>query len=127
MNAGLPGTGLGGLFYLVLALLMPVRELYLTARGRSSRQRWRLVLQQLLIAAAILTALGITGTLLRGVLHAQGALGLSGASVLLVPAAVAATLLAALVVLLRVWALLAGRPARQDARGAASRPHPAER
>ena len=40
-NAGLPGTGLGGLFYLLLAFWMPFAELPRTLRGRSSRARWR--------------------------------------------------------------------------------------
>ena len=43
MFAGLPGTGIGGIFYLLLTLWMPVHELYLTARGRSSAERWRFI------------------------------------------------------------------------------------
>jgi hypothetical protein len=41
MTAGLPGTGIGGLFYLLLVCWMPCRELYLLCRGRSNLQRWR--------------------------------------------------------------------------------------
>jgi hypothetical protein len=41
MTAGLPGTGIGGLFYLLLVFWMPCRELYQLCRGRSSPQRWR--------------------------------------------------------------------------------------
>lgn len=41
MTAGLPGTGIGGLFYLLLVFWMPCRELYLLCRRRSNPQRWR--------------------------------------------------------------------------------------
>lgn len=113
MNAGLPGTGIGGLFYILLALLMPVRELYLTARRRSSRERWRIVLRQLTMAGGILGALAATGWLESGVTPPGGG-GLSGASVLLATAAVAAVVLSVLVVTLRVWALLLGNRVRQN-------------
>jgi hypothetical protein len=43
MTAGLPGTGIGGLFYLLLVFWMPCRELYQLCRGRSSPQRWRAI------------------------------------------------------------------------------------
>ena len=43
MTAGLPGTGIGGLFYLLLVFWMPVKELYLLARGRSNARRWRAI------------------------------------------------------------------------------------
>ncbi len=43
MVAGLPGTGIGGLFYLALVLWLPVRELALMCRGRSSPARWRAI------------------------------------------------------------------------------------
>ena len=58
-NAGLPGTGLGGFFYILMALLMPFYELYLTLLGRSSWARWKLVIYQLFIAAGILA--GVEG------------------------------------------------------------------
>ena len=106
MNAGLPGTGIGGLFYVVLALLMPVRELYLTARGRSSRERWRLVLQQSLIACGIVASLAATWWGLTWVVDTRDAVGLGGTSILFAPAIVAGTVLCLIVVTLRVWALL---------------------
>jgi len=40
MTAGLPGFGLGGVFFIISALLAPFVELIMTARGRSSRARW---------------------------------------------------------------------------------------
>ena len=114
MNAGLPGTGIGGLFYVLLALLMPVRELYLTARGRSSRERWRLVLQQAAIALGIVASLAVTGWVFSRAVDTQEAVGLGGSSVFLAPALVAGLVLCLLVVVLRAWSLVVtadtGRP-----------------
>jgi hypothetical protein len=43
MTVGLPGTGIGGLYYFVLVLIMPLRETWLTLRGGSSFERWKKV------------------------------------------------------------------------------------
>lgn len=59
-SAGLPGTGIGGLFYILLALCMPFFELYQTILGRSSLERWKLVLRQLAITLLILAGAGGT-------------------------------------------------------------------
>ncbi len=56
MTAGIPGVGLGGLFFVISALLMVVVELYLTARGRSSVARWRFVGRQAAMALGIVFA-----------------------------------------------------------------------
>jgi hypothetical protein len=53
MTAGLPGTGIGGVFYLLLAVLMPFRELVRLVRGKSSRQRWAVIATQWGYVAAI--------------------------------------------------------------------------
>ncbi|HMH82612.1 MAG TPA: tetratricopeptide repeat protein [Gemmatimonadales bacterium] len=63
MTAGLPGTGIGGMFYLISALATPLREGYLRMRGRRSRG-WRLVVAQTPIAGAILAGMWATGWLL---------------------------------------------------------------
>lgn len=54
MTGGIPGIGIGALFYVISALLMVVLELYRTARGRSSLARWRVVGHQAAIAACII-------------------------------------------------------------------------
>ena len=65
MNAGLPGTGIGGIFYLASALAMPFREAYRRVRGRSpGGGNWRVVAAQLAIASGILGAMWVTGWLL---------------------------------------------------------------
>lgn len=77
MTVGLPGAGIGGLFYLLAALAMPVRETWLTLTGRSSRARWGVVLQQLALAGSIvggmwLTSLAVVAVALRLVPSAAG-------------------------------------------------------
>ena len=68
MTAGLPGTGIGGLFYLISALLMPLRELFRALIGKGDRARGRMALQQCAIALTILGAVWMTGLLL-GLFH----------------------------------------------------------
>ena len=60
MTVGLPGVGLGGIFYIVSAALMPVRELVRAAR-RERPPRWSLVWKQTTMVAGILAALWLTG------------------------------------------------------------------
>lgn len=76
MIAGIPGVGINGVFYLLLALLMPVREAWRTVTGRSSVARWRFVLTQTATAAGVLLALAAEYWLItRGLdfLHRQAA------------------------------------------------------
>jgi hypothetical protein len=53
MTPGIPGFGLGGLFFIISALLAPVFEIVRTVRGRSSLARWQVVGYQAAIAASI--------------------------------------------------------------------------
>lgn len=53
MQAGLPGTGIGGLFYFGLTLFMPLRELYRTLRGKSSLKAWKFIAVQYSFVLAI--------------------------------------------------------------------------
>jgi hypothetical protein len=59
MTAGLPGTGIGGLFYLLLVLFMPLREAFRLLRGRGDVRRWRTIGGKLLLAGGILAALWV--------------------------------------------------------------------
>lgn len=79
MNAGLPGTGIGGIFYLASALAMPLREAYRHVRGRA-RGDWRVVAAQLAIAGGILGAMWLTGLLLGHALAAARPLTRLGTS-----------------------------------------------
>ena len=58
MNIGLPGTGIGGLFYLLSVFYILAHELYITIRGKSSIKRWKLIREQTgIVITMILMAL----------------------------------------------------------------------
>jgi hypothetical protein len=60
MTAGLPGTGIGGLFFILSAFFMIIVELGRTIRGNSSLARWRMVGRQAAVAAAMVAAVTVT-------------------------------------------------------------------
>lgn len=70
MTAGIPGVGIGGIFYLASALLMPMRSLAAVLGGRPEEARWPVALQQASLAGAILATLWVTGWVLGGVVTA---------------------------------------------------------
>lgn len=70
MTAGLPGVGIGGIFYLASALLMPMRSLVAVLSGRSDEARWPVAIRQASLAAGILGALWLTGWALGWLLTA---------------------------------------------------------
>lgn len=57
MVAGLPGTGIGGLFYLLLAVYMPVCEFFKTLKGQTSLKRWGFIALQISFVVGILSAM----------------------------------------------------------------------
>lgn len=57
MIAGLPGTGLGGIFYLLASLVLIVREGVRWLRGNSSPRQVRLLLRLLVMTVLILAVL----------------------------------------------------------------------
>jgi hypothetical protein len=57
---GVPGAGLGGLFYVLAALMALLVELVATVRGRSSIARWRAVIRQSSLAAGIVVSITVT-------------------------------------------------------------------
>jgi hypothetical protein len=56
MNPGLPGAGIGGLFYILSALWMPFCELWRMRRGDAPAQ-WPLVAKQFAIAVGIVAVM----------------------------------------------------------------------
>lgn len=103
-SAGLPGTGLGGLFYLLLALWMPFAELPRTMRGRSSRARWRHVAEQFALACGIVAAVVVTAVAYLRVAGTPSGFEQWGPALVLAPAVLAGVVLSLLVLMLRVWA-----------------------
>jgi len=59
MGPGQPGLALGGLFYLLLALLGPVVEIARALHGRSTAASRRLVARHFALAASMLVALDL--------------------------------------------------------------------
>ena len=64
MVAGLPGTGIGGIFYLLSAVCMPIREIPRLIRGKSSFRRWKLIMKQWGLSSGIMIGFWITGVVL---------------------------------------------------------------
>ncbi len=56
MNPGLPGAGIGGLFYILSALWMPICEMRRRWRGEAARP-WPLVARQFAIAVGVVAAM----------------------------------------------------------------------
>jgi hypothetical protein len=63
MAAGLPATGLGGVFYLLLVAMMPLREAWRAVMRRGPR-RWRPVLLCTSLGAGIVASIALEGWLL---------------------------------------------------------------
>src|SRR4029079_10160423 len=64
MFAGLPGIGVGTLFYVLTALWMPIRESVRLVKGESSAERWRLIGVQLFFAMSIVVSIAIADRVL---------------------------------------------------------------
>jgi hypothetical protein len=72
MSAGLPGLGLGGIFFILSALIAPFVEAVRMLRGRSNPARRRQIARQFLLAVAMVVAIDLT---LRGLLAVGGLIG----------------------------------------------------
>ncbi len=70
MTVGLPGTGIGGMFYLLSALAMPLREARRRMQDGPGGGRWRVVAAQTAIAGGIIASMWVTGWLLGVALSA---------------------------------------------------------
>jgi hypothetical protein len=65
MTAGIPGTGIGGIFYLLLALAMPLRE---ALKRDGVRSNWGGVAQQLTIISGMASVLFLEGFCVKAIL-----------------------------------------------------------
>jgi hypothetical protein len=69
MSAGLPGAGIGAVFYLLLVAWMPLGELAATAMGASSDPpRWPFIGRMVFFSLAMLVVSLVDGLLIKGVL-----------------------------------------------------------
>jgi hypothetical protein len=124
MSAGLPGLGLGGLFFILSALLAPPIEAMRMVRGRSSRERRRQVARQFVLALAMLVVIDLT---LRAVLLAGAAAGATATPDLgvvalpLAPIGITTSLLALVVVGAKLAELTLGPRHRRAERASRAR------
>jgi hypothetical protein len=68
MFAGLPGIGVGTLFYVLMAFWMPVRELPRVFQGTSSVTTWKIILRQMFYAVSIIVTVMFAERVLMAVL-----------------------------------------------------------
>ena len=68
MFAGLPGIGVGTLFYVLMAVWMPFRELPRVFAGKSSLAQWQLIARQLFYATGIVATVMFAERLLLWIL-----------------------------------------------------------
>jgi uncharacterized membrane protein len=107
MTPGLPGTGIGGLFYLLLVVFMPLRETFRNLRGVRDGRRWPVIGGLLALAACIFTALWLEAWVLYQVLGLRSvSLGVSAEQAGVVARAASVATLASLALVLVVIALL---------------------
>lgn len=69
MTAGLPGIGIGGIFYLLSAICMPLVELINTMRGKSNLKRWKTALTQFGLSCGMISGFWLMGIMLAEVLQ----------------------------------------------------------
>ena len=125
MSAGIPGLGLGGLFFILSALVAPAVELVRTLRGDSSREAWRQVWRQLAIALTMIVAvdLSLRGAYLLAAAAGLGAPDAGGVTVLpLAPLAIALGILAALLAVAKAAQLILAPAIGPDGRAATALP-----
>jgi hypothetical protein len=85
VSAGLPGLGLGGLFFIFSALLAPFRQLLQTVRGRSRAGDWAMIGRQFAQATVMVVAIDLSLRLAY--------LGIAAAGLGNTPSAVSATVI----------------------------------
>jgi len=73
MSVGLPGSGIGGVFYLLSAMWMPMHSAQRSVRGK--QPQWRVMARQTLLATLIIGALWGTGFVIDLVLTGASASG----------------------------------------------------
>ena len=68
MNVGLPGTGIGGLFYVLMAIWLPMREMLWKVAGANREVHWRAVIRQMVLAFLLVGALWLSGEIMGRVI-----------------------------------------------------------
>ena len=71
MIAGLPACGIGGMFYLLSTLFMPLYELNKLLRKKRRQGRWKLISFELMIAFSMIGGFWLTGEILGRLISLQ--------------------------------------------------------
>jgi hypothetical protein len=127
MFAGLPGIGVGTLFYVLMAFWMPIRELGRVAQGTSTIENWKLILRQMFYATGIIVTVIFAEKLMLWVLGDRNIKPLSPAtwvhgelgahasgSILAAPIMASLLLLAGVLLFVEVMRLATRRPPRAE-------------
>lgn len=126
MFAGLPGIGVGTLFYVLMAFWMPLREIPRVFKGTSSIENWKLIVRQLVYALGIIATVMFAEQTLLWMLSDSPVKPLSpatwvhaelgaraGDSILAAPIAASLLLLAGVLLTVEVLRVITGWPRRK--------------
>lgn len=127
MFAGLPGIGVGTLFYVLMAVWMPFREMPRVFAGKSSLAQWQLIARQLFYASGIVATVMFAERLLLWILgqskvspfspaaFLHGELGVrAGDSLLAAPITASLLLLAGVLLFVEVLRVVVKHTARDE-------------
>lgn len=130
MFAGLPGIGVGTLFYVLMAFWMPFRELPRLIQGTSTVETWKLILRQIFYAVGIIVTVMFAERLMLWVLGQSNVRPFSpsswlytelghraSGSFLAAPIMASVLLLAGVVITVEVLRIVMKRPARVRSAG----------
>lgn len=68
MFAGIPATGIGGIFYLALVLFMPFKELWRAMKGESSAERWLFIASRWGLFAIVIAMMWVQALIMKWVM-----------------------------------------------------------
>ncbi|MGH7242406.1 MAG: hypothetical protein ACREJD_03190 [Phycisphaerales bacterium] len=71
MFAGLPATGIGGIFYMALVFCMPFRELWRAMKGESSMERWAFIASRWGLFAIVIAMMWLQGAIMKWAIGAD--------------------------------------------------------
>ena len=65
MFAGIPATGIGGIFYLALVLFMPFKEIWRAMKGESSVERWMFIASRWGLFAIVVAMMRLQAAIMK--------------------------------------------------------------
>lgn len=71
MFAGLPATGIGGIFYMALVFFMPFKELWRAMKGESSTERWMFIASRWGLFAIVIAMMWLQAAIMKWAIGAD--------------------------------------------------------